>query len=201
MFPLQALLLCHIKKCISIEPGACKEKNSIKFMKVKSKWGLSDLWINPCGWDITIPIHTTLLSKQYLFIKKEPENDLDLSCTPLGLQHCNAVLPSLKISGSELYSEEQQQSAEGDIKHNSCSCQSSLSPSSIRPLLHRNNRSIKSQIYTLQVFIIKFLITGLEFHFTAYFSCKFLCCCHITWYFLSRPSKTSSSCCASLHLS
>lgn len=110
MFPLQALLLRHIKKCISIEPGACKEKNSIKFMKVKSKWGLSDLWINPCGWDITIPIHTTLLSKQYLFIKKEPENDLDLSCTPLGLQHCNAVLPSLKISGSELYSEEQQQS-------------------------------------------------------------------------------------------
>lgn len=43
MFPSQALLLCHVKNYISIKPWACIEKNSIKFMKVKSKWGLFDL--------------------------------------------------------------------------------------------------------------------------------------------------------------
>lgn len=36
MFPIKALLLCHVKKYISIEPGQAKRKPCTELMKVKS---------------------------------------------------------------------------------------------------------------------------------------------------------------------
>ena len=134
-------------------------------------------------------MHSTLFSEGYLFSGEGPENGLCPPCTPLGSQHLSATLPSLPVSGTGLDNAEQQlgcrsscpqrcptadtnpQSREGQTP-TAASPRADVLPASVRCLLHTGNRRFKAKICTLYVFIINFLLSGLEVYLAVCFCCK-----------------------------
>lgn len=182
-FPSKALLLCNVKRYISIKPGACKEKTNIKPKKAKSKWELSCPW--PGQPSRTGHYHShppnTHFSKGYLFSEEGPENDLCPPWTPLGSQHLSAIPLSLLILGTRLDNKEQQlgcrpscpqchpgaqtPTCSGEAEHRkghtatATSPRAHLSTSLVRCLLHTSNRRTKAKICTLYGFFHYFPAT------------------------------------------